>query len=789
MSRLALVLVLLVPALASAQTKFRRPYAEGYRLNYGFDNNGSAGGCSDYACGSACYNGHTGEDFGLPSGTQVRAGQAGTVSATNDGCANTGYLGNTCGGRCGNYVQIRHADGSRTIYCHMQRGSIGVRTGQSVSCGQVIGRSASSGNSTGPHLHFGYRSPGGSSQEVFAGSCGRRSSLWVNQRGYREAPGTACSSCSPSAETCNGRDDDCDGRTDEGVTRACSTACGSGRERCSGGSWGSCSAPVPQPDTCNGDDDDCDGATDEGDVCEVRLLHREPSAYAPPAFTDVDGDGLADVCGRGYSGVRCWPSTGDGWADSVDASSWGDDNGWDDVTNFATIRMADLDGDGRADLCARADAGVYCSLSRGETFEGGLWLDGLADESGWGQPDNYTTLRLADINGDGRADLCARANAGMRCWLSEGSGFGAAITGPEWSDAAGFDRAKSYGTIRTADVNGDRLADLCARTPEGFECWLSEGTAFGTRIEGPRWSDESGWGAMRYWSTIRMADIDGDGMADVCARTATDLRCHRSIGDGFEESPIVMDAAYADESGWDDQSNFATVRVGDIDGDGRDDLCLRANAGIRCLRYGSDGVVTVEGPPWSDGIGWDVPHHYATFRLADFDGDGLDDFCGRADRGWICRPSTGDGFGDAVDLGDMSNDGSWGALRYWSTIQSAGRACRPAMEMCNGRDDDCDGAVDETAMAEICNGVDDDCDGNVDENGRPEVCGGGDDDCDGEIDEWVCGGGDAGVGTAPPPDGYTEATGGCSCRAVDGRGALGSLLLLLMVALRLRRRA
>src|SRR5690606_26945355 len=61
--------------------------------------------------------------------------------------------------------------------------------------------------------------------------------------------------CTPSAETCNGRDDDCDGRIDEGVTRSCSSACGSGTQTCSAGSWGSCSAPQPVTEVCNGRDD------------------------------------------------------------------------------------------------------------------------------------------------------------------------------------------------------------------------------------------------------------------------------------------------------------------------------------------------------------------------------------------------------------------------------------------------------------------------------------------------------------------------------------------------------
>ena len=45
-----------------------------------------------------------------------------------------------------------------------------------------------------------------------------------------------------------------------------------------------------------------------------------------------------------------------------------------------------------------------------------------------------------------------------------------------------------------------------------------------------------------------------------------------------------------------------------------------------------------------------------------------------------------------------------------------------------------------------------------------------------------------GVGTTPPTGGYDEATGGCGCGAVDGRGAFGSLILLLLVGLRLSRR-
>lgn len=61
----------------------------------------------------------------------------------------------------GNYIIIAHANGLYTLYAHGQAGSIAVSEGQTVKQGQQIMRVGSTGNSTGPHLHFEVRtSPG-----------------------------------------------------------------------------------------------------------------------------------------------------------------------------------------------------------------------------------------------------------------------------------------------------------------------------------------------------------------------------------------------------------------------------------------------------------------------------------------------------------------------------------------------------------------------------------------------------------------------------------------------------
>jgi murein DD-endopeptidase MepM/ murein hydrolase activator NlpD len=86
---------------------------------------------------------HTGVDFVVPTGTSLKAVGAGTV-------VSAGWAG-----AYGNQVVIQLADGHYAQYAHLS--SLSVSSGQSVTAGQQVGLSGSTGNSTGPHLHFEIR--------------------------------------------------------------------------------------------------------------------------------------------------------------------------------------------------------------------------------------------------------------------------------------------------------------------------------------------------------------------------------------------------------------------------------------------------------------------------------------------------------------------------------------------------------------------------------------------------------------------------------------------------------
>jgi murein DD-endopeptidase MepM/ murein hydrolase activator NlpD len=99
-------------------------------------------------CDYFCYAGHTGVDYSPGSGI-AKAAASGTVIGV------VSYFPNVPNYSWGyaNYVKIAHANGWETLYAHLKP-NILVRPGQHVSAGQAIGYIGTSGNSTGPHLHF-----------------------------------------------------------------------------------------------------------------------------------------------------------------------------------------------------------------------------------------------------------------------------------------------------------------------------------------------------------------------------------------------------------------------------------------------------------------------------------------------------------------------------------------------------------------------------------------------------------------------------------------------------------
>ncbi|PLR89520.1 M23 family metallopeptidase [Bacillus sp. T33-2] len=92
---------------------------------------------------------HSGIDLAMPEGTILRSIADGVVDKVFDGS-----------GAIGKGLSVQMPDGSHAIYGHMS--DINVHVGQHIHVGDIIGASGNTGNSTGPHLHFGMKDADGS---------------------------------------------------------------------------------------------------------------------------------------------------------------------------------------------------------------------------------------------------------------------------------------------------------------------------------------------------------------------------------------------------------------------------------------------------------------------------------------------------------------------------------------------------------------------------------------------------------------------------------------------------
>ena len=127
-------------------------------------------GVRDYKCGRRTYQAHNGVDIRLLDMAAERAGVAvlaaapGRVARLRDGVPDisirTPGAPPVAGQQCGNGVVIDHGGGWETQYCHVARGSVRVKVGDSVVAGTPLAKVGLSGNTEFAHMHFSVRHAG-----------------------------------------------------------------------------------------------------------------------------------------------------------------------------------------------------------------------------------------------------------------------------------------------------------------------------------------------------------------------------------------------------------------------------------------------------------------------------------------------------------------------------------------------------------------------------------------------------------------------------------------------------
>jgi hypothetical protein len=190
---------------------------------------------------------------------------------------------------------------------------------------------------------------------------------------------------------------------------------------------------------------------------------------------------MADIVGFGEDGVYVALATGGG---NFGAASFrlaglaAGAGGWTSEDHYPR-ELADVNGDGMADIVGFGEAGVYVSLATGGGNFGpvSFKLAGLAaGAGGWNSQDHYPR-ELADVNGDHMADIVGFGEAGVYVALATGGGNFGPVSFKLAGLAAGAGGWVSQNLYprEVADVNGDGAADIVGFGQDGVFDALSNG--------------------------------------------------------------------------------------------------------------------------------------------------------------------------------------------------------------------------------------------------------------------------------------------------------------------------
>ena len=580
-------------------------------------------------------------------------------------------------------------------------------------------------------------------------------------------------------EVCDGIDNDCDGLVDEGVD-----ADGDGyTEPCDCDDDAARHKGVPE--RCDGVDQDCDGAVDEDFTKAVGARKGLDERDGRPGDAlgssvagvgDLNGDGVPDIAAGAY-----WDDTARGGnSGSVLLFSGTDlmvigrlldgDGAANDRLGVSVAGIGDVNNDGIPDIAAGENLNDTVETRDGGAvlvFSGasGERLKKCLDRSASTGDQMGNSVTGIDLDGDGVSEIAAGANLAFVPMVGSNAGQILVFSvGPDTPDDCGEPLLRltdplgrsgdelGVSVANVGDIDGDGIPDIVGGAPyddtrEGIDAGSS--IVFSGADGSILWklTDAQGNPNDRLGSAVAgIDDVTGDGIPDILVGAPGDdsgevLDIGSVIVFSGGDGSVALRCRGSQEGA---QLGSSVASIPDVDGDGLPEIVagavaydgVEADTGAAFLLSGSDCriLARMTDPEGRSGDGIGEKNRLSV--VGDLTGDGVPEVVTGA-AGYDDARELVDDLGSVVVFsweGDCDSDGVSPYGGDCHDLDPDRYAGHP--ELCDGKDNDCDGFADEDEDGDGF-GPCDDCDQNRPEvyDGASELCDGIDNDCDGTIDD------------------------------------------------------
>jgi len=272
-------------------------------------------------------------------------------------------------------------------------------------------------------------------------------------------------------------------------------------------------------------------------------------------LADMTGDGLADMCAASPNGLICAPGNGRGGFGAmirIGSPAF--------VVQPQSLALGDVDGDGLADACGRDANGITCETSL-SGYQAQHWASTFASAG----PASPSDRSLAIVQGS----VCGSTDDDVRCVRDDVESILTTLP------------ATTGAPLWPADLDSDDQPDWCTATAGGVQCGIAaeqtitdDGVSWGFSNNDEVESSVATDGALDDTTHAAIADISGDGRGDMCVAIGDEVECAVSQSHGFgpRRLALVMPTGNPIIGLW----------LGDLDGDGKADPCADDGTEIAC---------------------------------------------------------------------------------------------------------------------------------------------------------------------------------------------------------------